>query len=100
MNFSSRSLPDFQPGVIQEATSLQMKTLTRTLARRLILSGAIVGGGSVALAAGSLAGAAIGYWAVKQNSRFRLAGRTVLITGGSRGLGLALARVFLKQGAK
>ncbi|MCY1016400.1 SDR family NAD(P)-dependent oxidoreductase [Pyxidicoccus sp. MSG2] len=32
--------------------------------------------------------------------RFRFAGRTVLVTGGSRGLGLVLARQLLKEGAR
>lgn len=77
-----------------------MTTFQRTLSRRLIFGGAIVGGGTAALAAGTLAGMAFGYWAIKQTRRFVLRGRTVLITGGSRGLGLALARVFLRRGAK
>src|SRR6185437_9450320 len=75
-----------------------MTTFKRTLARRLIFGGAIVGGGTAALAAGTMAGMAFGYWAIKQTRRFNLRGRTVLITGGSRGLGLA--RVFLRRGAK
>ncbi|MBZ4414876.1 SDR family oxidoreductase [Myxococcus sp. RHSTA-1-4] len=33
-------------------------------------------------------------------SRFQFSGRTVLITGGSRGLGLVMARLMLKEGAR
>lgn len=77
-----------------------MPTLTRTIARRLLFSGAIIGGGTVALGAGAVAGAAFAYWAVQQARRYDLSGRVVLITGGSRGLGLVLARQFLRRGAK
>src|SRR5512146_2427776 len=77
-----------------------MTTFKRTLARQLLFSGAIVGGGTATLAVGAMAGMVFGYWAIKQTRRFDLRGHTVLITGGSRGLGLALARVFLRRGAK
>lgn len=77
-----------------------MSTLTRTVAKKLLFSGAIIGGGTVALGLGTAAGLGLGYWAARRARRYDLAGRTVLITGGSRGLGLALARQFLKRGAK
>src|SRR3712207_5526057 len=38
--------------------------------------------------------------AVRQRRTIDLQGRTVLITGGSRGLGLILARLFADEGAK
>src|SRR5687767_4347916 len=37
---------------------------------------------------------------LKKNLEFDLRGRTVLITGGSRGLGLVLAREFLREGSR
>src|SRR5262245_53965194 len=37
--------------------------------------------------------------AIKQSRRWDLAGRTVLVTGGSRGLGLVLARQLMQAGA-
>src|SRR5678815_3637118 len=44
-----------------------------------------------------VARAALRRW---QESRYQLRGRVVLITGGSRGLGLLLAREYARQGAK
>jgi short-subunit dehydrogenase len=39
-------------------------------------------------------------WLLRERRRYRFDGRVVVITGGSRGLGLALARNFLQRGAK
>jgi len=44
-------------------------------------------------------GAALGLRRVLK-PRFQFSGRTVLITGGSRGLGLVMARLLLKEGAR
>src|SRR4051795_8579533 len=50
-----------------------------------------------------LAGAGIGFWMLRRKLRSRraidLRGKLVLITGGSRGLGLELAREFSGEGA-
>jgi NAD(P)-dependent dehydrogenase (short-subunit alcohol dehydrogenase family) len=50
------------------------------------------------LVAGLGAGFAVGL--AREHRRFLFAGKTVLITGGSRGLGLVLAREFLAEGAQ
>jgi short-subunit dehydrogenase len=75
-------------------------TLTRSLARQLIFGGAVVSGAGVGIAAGAVAGVGLAYWGFRQARRYRLNGRVVAITGGSRGLGLAMARAFLHRGAK
>ena len=50
----------------------------------------------------ALAAVTLGAWALRRSLRpsFSFAGKTVLISGGSRGLGLCLARVLAKEGAK
>lgn len=75
-------------------------TLIRKLARRMILGGALVGGATVLVGGGTLAGLGLAYWGIRQSRRYRLAGKVVVITGGSRGLGLALAREFVRRGAR
>src|SRR3954470_4100874 len=50
-----------------------------------------------------LAAALGGFWAgrrIRSRRSYRLQGKVVLITGGSRGLGLALAREAASQGAR
>ena len=44
--------------------------------------------------------ATIGYALVQQARRWDLRGRTVLVTGGSRGLGLSIARELARVGAR
>jgi short-subunit dehydrogenase len=48
----------------------------------------------------ALAGAAVGFWTVRRATRFDLSGRVVVITGGSRGLGLLLAREVGDRGGR
>lgn len=45
-------------------------------------------------------GAGMAYANAKQRRRFDFAGRTAIITGGSRGLGLCIARELAREGAK
>lgn len=75
-------------------------TLTRSLARKLVFGGAVVSGAGLGIGAGAVAGLGLAYWGYKQARRYQLRNRVVLITGGSRGLGLAMARAFLSRGAK
>ncbi len=75
-------------------------SLTRSLARKLIFGGAVVSGAGVGIGAGAIAGLGLAYWGFRQARRYRLNDKVVVITGGSRGLGLAMARAFLRRGAK
>jgi NAD(P)-dependent dehydrogenase (short-subunit alcohol dehydrogenase family) len=47
-----------------------------------------------------IAGAATMFLLSRKKKRYGLAGKTVLITGGSRGLGLAMAREFCREGSR
>ena len=75
-------------------------SLTRSLTRKFIFGGAVLSGAGLGLGAGAVAGIGLAYWGVRQMRRYNLADKNVAITGGSRGLGLALARTFLRRGAK
>jgi short-subunit dehydrogenase len=74
--------------------------LRRVISRAVLVAGAVVGGAGLAVGAGTVAGLGLAYWGVRRLRRYPLSGRTVVITGGSRGLGLALARAFLRKQAK
>ena len=55
--------------------------------------------GTLLWAAGTCA-AGLGLWLLRRKQQPRFDGASVLITGGSRGLGLALARRFAREGAR
>ncbi len=48
----------------------------------------------------SAAGLALGAWALKRGQPYDFANRVVVITGGSRGLGLVIARQLAQEGAR
>lgn len=75
-------------------------TLARALSRKMLIGGAVLGGAGLAVGAGTVAGLGFAYWGFRRLRSYNLSGRTVVITGGSRGLGLALARTFLKRGTR
>src|SRR5438128_2416903 len=58
------------------------------------------GRAAAALGVGAAASFFAAYGGVKQAFRYQLDGRVIVITGGSRSLGLAMARQFLRRGAK
>src|SRR5438105_2532110 len=80
-----------------------MSTAIRKMKRSFKLAlGLAAGVGGLAAGAGALAAGATGYAVLRaiRARRHSFRGKTVLITGGSRGLGLALARVFAREGAR
>ncbi len=56
--------------------------------------------GAVLVTAGVSSVAAIRLWKKVRSRGYKFWGKTVVITGGSRGLGLAIARQFVSQGAR
>ncbi len=71
----------------------------RNVARKAAFAGQIVGGTGLLLGAGASVAAGLALWGIKEARRFQLRNCVVVITGGSRGLGLAMARQFLRRGA-
>ena len=79
------------------------KALPRFLSRapRLLAQGTVIGGAAMAGAAVLGAAAAVAVLAGRRKTRQKqMRGKTVLITGSSRGLGLALAEEFARLGAR
>lgn len=70
--------------------------IVRTAAWGAVGVGGLALAGTVATAA--VAGAAYAGW--RRNSGFELRGKVVLVTGGSRGLGWAVAREYLRSGCR
>ena len=70
------------------------------LVSNAVLSGAFVAGAGLALGAGVILSAGVTWLAVGGARRYNLRDRVVVITGGSRGLGMAMARVFSRRGAR
>jgi len=68
--------------------------------RKAALGATVVAASGVVLACAAAVGAGAAYFAVRNLRRLRLDGRVVVITGGSRGLGLAMARKLLRRGSK
>lgn len=69
--------------MVTKSSQLQRRTATGSVARLAMLG---------AIAAGA-------FYATRDRRRIAFTGRTVLISGGSRGLGLELARLFAAEGA-
>jgi NAD(P)-dependent dehydrogenase (short-subunit alcohol dehydrogenase family) len=57
-------------------------------------------GGAVDLIVAGAGAAILASWMLRRRRRIRFAGASVVITGGSRGLGLELARLFAEEGAR
>jgi len=66
--------------------------------RNLMIGGAVVTAGGLILGAAAVAAAASAF--LQRRSGFPLRGKVVFITGGSRGLGLAMAEEFARRGAQ
>jgi short-subunit dehydrogenase len=93
------ALPVAFSAAFPEASPLGRVTLKR--AKKIAIAGgvvAVVGAGTAIACTGALAVGAVA--AVKKRRAASLRGKVVVITGGSRGLGLALAEEFGRRGAR
>ncbi len=88
-----------QATMVSEATSPSEATRA-TAGSRLQRAARLARAVGVGLAAGAAAGAAAMLWRALTEAPIPLRGRVVLITGGSRGLGLVLARAFAARGCR
>ncbi len=85
---------DGAPARVISGRQAQFLTPRSKNARGVLIGGAAIAG-ATAMGAAAIAAAAL--WRIRSH---RLRGKTVLITGSSRGLGLALAEEFGRRGAR
>jgi NAD(P)-dependent dehydrogenase (short-subunit alcohol dehydrogenase family) len=71
----------------------------KAIAKPIIIGSALAVGAGLTAGLGVTLALGAALWRGRRARRYDLRGKNVLITGGSRGLGLALARQFLRRGA-
>jgi short-subunit dehydrogenase len=71
----------------------------KVTAKPIIIGSALAIGAGLSAGLGVTVALGVALWRGRGARRYDLRGKNVLITGGSRGLGLALARQFLRRGA-
>jgi short-subunit dehydrogenase len=81
-------------------TKLMMRLMTKYVIPRMVKRSARRHRKALAITGASIGSLIAGRFIIRRLRRYDLMGRTVLITGGSRGLGLVMAREFVRQGAR
>jgi short-subunit dehydrogenase len=81
-------------------TKLMMRLISNYVIPQMVNGSARRHGKALAITGAGIGLLLAGRFVIRRQRRYDLMGRTVLITGGSRGLGLVMAREFVRQGAR